>query len=317
MHRRTFVGAAFSGLSITGLGAKPPKVKAGDVPMRVFGKTGVKLSVIGQGGARLALLRTKEEARAHVRYAYELGLNYFDCAHSYWEGHSEEVYGDVLSDVRKKVFITTKCGKRTKAEAEKELHSSLKSLKTDYIDLWQMHGVGEIEDVKRIFGPGGAIEAFETARKAGKCRFFGFTGHHDPHVHLEMLKAYEGYDSILMPLHAADPSYLSFEKLVLPVAVERGIGIQGMKNFGNAFLLRVLSAKECLSYVLSLPVHCTAVGCSTIGQLDDDLRIAQQLRPLSQEQMDWLRNRAVTAGPGGVKGPALEYWKRNLGQPTV
>jgi aryl-alcohol dehydrogenase-like predicted oxidoreductase len=280
--------------------------------MREFGKTGVKLTVIGQGGARLALLRTKEQARAQVRHAYDLGLNYFDCAHSYWDGHSEEVYGDVLSDVRKQLFITTKCIKRTRKEAEDELHLSLKSLKTSYIDLWQMHGLQEQSDIGRIFGPDGAIEAFEAARKAGKCRFIGFTGHHDPKVHLAALKAYDKWDSILMPLHAADPAYLSFEKTVLPAAVERGIGIQAMKVFGNAFLLRVLNAEECLRYVLSLPIHCAAVGCSTAGQLDDDVRFAQRFRPLSGEEMEALRKVAVTAGPGGVKGPALEYWKRNV-----
>jgi predicted aldo/keto reductase-like oxidoreductase len=280
--------------------------------MREFGKTGVKLTVIGQGGARLALLRTKEQARAQVRHAYDLGLNYFDCAHSYWDGHSEEVYGDVLADVRKQVFITTKCIKRTRKEAEDELHLSLKSLKTSYIDLWQMHGLQEQSDIDRVFGTDGAIEAFEAARKAGKCRFFGFTGHHDPKVHLAALKAYDKWDSILMPLHAADPAYLSFEKTALPAAVERGIGIQGMKVFGNAFLLRVLNAEECLRYVLSLPVHCAAVGCSTAGQLDDDVRFAQRFRPLSGEEMEALRKVAVTAGPGGVKGPALEYWKRNI-----
>ncbi len=312
MNRRVFIGAAFSGLGITGLSARPPKVKPGDVPTRTFGNTGVKLSVIGQGGARMALLRTREAARAHLRHALDLGLNYFDCAHSYWNGHSEEVYGDVLSAVRKEVFITTKSTKRTRKEAEAELDLSLRRLKTDYVDLWQMHSVSTMDDVRQIFAPGGALEAFEAARKAGKCRFFGFTGHHDPHVHLEMLKRYDGFDSILMPLHAADPSYLSFEKLVLPEALRRGIGIQAMKNFANAFLLRVLSAKECLEYVLSLPVHCTAVGCSTAGQLDDDLRIARQFTPLTSEQMDWLRDRAVTAGPGGLKGPELEYWKKRV-----
>jgi len=187
------------------------------------------------------------------------------------------------------------------------LHLSLKRLKTDYLDLWQMHSVGENEDVKRIFAPGGAVEAFEAAKKAGKCRFIGFTGHRDPYVHLEMLKAYGNYDTILMPLHAADPSYLSFEKLVLPVAVERKLGIQGMKNFGNAKLLSTMSARDCLSYVLSLPIHCTAIGCTTIGQLEDDVRIAQTFKPLSGEQMSSLRDRAAK-----LKGPGLEDWKRNI-----
>ncbi|MBN8733767.1 MAG: aldo/keto reductase, partial [Acidobacteria bacterium] len=292
------------------LSARPAKPKSGATPMRDFGRTGVKLTVIGQGGARLALLRTKEAARAHVRYAYDLGLNYFDCAHSYWEGHSEEVYGDVLSDVRKKVFITTKSSKRTRPEAEAELHASLKSLKTDYLDLWQMHGVQSKDDIDRIFSPGGAIEAFEAAKSAGKCRFFGFTGHFDPNIHAAMLRAYPKWDSILMPLHAADPSYLSFENIALPAAVERGIGIQAMKVFGNAFLLRVLNAEECLRYALSLPISCATVGCSTPGQLDDDLRIAQSFKPYTPEEMAALRHRAITAGPGGLKGPALEYWKQ-------
>ena len=153
---------------------------------------------------------------------------------------------------------------------------SLARMGIDYVDLWQIHAVGEKAEVEQIFGPGGAMEAFEAAKKAGKCRFIGFTGHHDPNVHLEMLKAYERFDSILMPLNIADPGYLSFENLTLPVAGQRGIGIQGMKNFANGKLLQSFSAKECLSYVLSLPVSCTAIGCTTIGQLEDDVRFAQQ-----------------------------------------
>ncbi len=309
MQRRVFVCSAFTGLGLTGLFAQPPKPKPGTTPTRVFGKTGETLTIIGQGGARLALARTKEAARLQTRYAYDMGLNYFDCAHSYWNGQSEEVYGDVLSDVRKKVFITTKSGKRTKKDAEVELHASLKSLKSDYIDLWQMHGIQSQNDIDTILAPNGALEAFEAARKAGKCRFFGFTGHYDPDVHVSMLKSYSKFDSILMPLHAADHSYLSFEKIALPEASARGMGIQAMKVFGNAFLLRVLNTEECLRYALSLPVHCAAVGCSTTGQMDDDLRIAQNFKPYSAEEMADIRSRAITAGPGGLQGPALEYWK--------
>lgn len=309
MRRGTFVGAVFAGLGINGLNAQPPKPKIGAAAKRPFGQTGVHLTVVGQGGARLALLRNKEAARLHVRHAYELGLNYFDCAHSYWDGHSEEVYGDVLHDVRKQVFLTTKSGKRTRREAEADLHLSLKALQTDYIDLWQMHGIDNQQDVDRIFAAGGAMEAFQAARQAGKCRFIGFTGHRDPNAHLSMLKAYRKWDSILMPLHAADPAYLSFEKMALPEAVNRGIGIQAMKVFGNAFLLRVLNAEECLRYALSLPVSCATVGCSTRGQLEDDVRIAENFKPYTAEEMAQLRERAITAGPGGLHGPALEYWK--------
>jgi predicted aldo/keto reductase-like oxidoreductase len=163
-----------------------------------------------------------------------------------------------------------------------------------------------MKEVEQIFAPGGAIEAFEAAKKAGKCRFIGFTGHHDPNVHLAMLKSYDKFDSVLMPLHVADPSYLSFEKLVLPVAVERNMGIQGMKNFGNSKLMQSFSARECLSYVLSLPISCTAIGCTTIGQLEDDVRFAQQFKPLSPVEMTELRQRAQS-----IAGPSLEDWKRN------
>ena len=146
-----------------------------------------------------------------------------------------------------------------------------------------------MDEVEQIFAPGGAIEAFEAAKKAGKCRFIGFTGHHDPEVHLAMLKNYDKYDTILMPLNPADPSYLSFEKMVLPVAVERGMGIQGMKSTANAGLLSEIHLKDCLTYVLSLPIHCLALGCTTIGQIEDDVRIAQQFKPMSQEEMAQVR----------------------------
>jgi uncharacterized protein len=305
MRRRTFFGSAFAGLAATAYAARPPKAKAGGIPQRTFGKTGVKVTVIGQAGGRFPLI-SFEEARAITLRAYDLGINYFDTSIDYWDGRSEEVYGAVLPPFRKRIFLTTKANRRDRAGAEQELNTSLKRLRTDYVDLWQMHALNEREEVDRIFGPGGAIEAFEAAKKAGKCRFIGFTGHHDPHVHLAMLEAYEKFDSILMPLNIADSHYLSFQNLTLPVAARRGMGIQGMKNFGNAKLMQDFSARECLSYVLSLPVSCTAIGCTTIGQLEDDVRIAQQFKPLAADEMQHLRHRAK-----GIAGPHLEDWKRD------
>lgn len=305
MKRRVFFGTAFAGLGAAQ--ARPPKPKAGDIPTRVFGKTGVKLTIVGQAAGRFPLFRDKEEARAQVRHAYDMGINYFDNARVYWDGKSEEVYGDVLPAFRKEVFITTKSMGRTRKDAEEDLHRSLRSLKTDYLDLWQIHGVGEQEDVDRIFSPGGAIEAFEAAKKAGKCRFIGFTGHRDPHVHMAMLRNYDKFDSILMPLHAADPAYLSFEKIVLPTAVERGMAIQAMKTLANARLLSTLSVKDALDYVLSLPIHCATLGATTVGQLNDDIRVAQQFKALPETEMTALRKRAAE-----IKGPHLEDWKRNI-----
>ncbi len=310
MHRRVFVGSVFAGLGA--VHAIPAKPREGDIPKRVFGKTGVSLTVIGQAGGRFPLVKDKEAARAVVRRAYELGINYFDNAAAYWDGRSEEVYGDVLPPFRKQVFMTTKSTKRDRAGAEQDLHESLRRLKTDYLDLWQIHGVAEPDEVKKIFGPGGAIEAFEAAKKAGKCRFIGFTGHHDPHVHTAMLDAYDKYDSILMPLNAADPSYLSFEEIALPKAAARGMGIQGMKGLANAKLLADMHVRECLGYVLSLPVHCLAVGCTTPGQIEDDVRIVQDFRPFSTEEMTSLRKRG-----SAFKGPKIEDWKRNIEQTGI
>jgi uncharacterized protein len=217
------------------------------------------------------------------------------------------VYGAVLPPFRKDIFLTTKSPQRSRQGAEADLEKSLRALKTDHVDLWQIHQVGEMDEVQQIFAPGGAIEAFEAAKKAGKCRFIGFTGHHNPAVHLAMLKNYDKYDTILMPLNAADPAYLSFEKNVLPIAVERGMGIQGMKSTANSKLLQELHIRDCISYVLSLPIHCLALGCTTIGQLEDDVRIAQQFKPLSSDQMAKLREKGAQ-----FKGPQVEDWKLNV-----
>jgi uncharacterized protein len=311
MKRRTVLGGLLggvaAGVSADSLSAAASIGKPGDIPMRVFGKTGVNLSVIGLASGRFHLTGSDEDAIALVQRAYDLGVNYFDTAHSYWNGHSEEIYGRAMKSFRKKIFLTTKSNKRTRKESEDELHASLKSLQTDYIDLWQVHEVARLEEVERVFAPGGAFETFLAAKKAGKCRFIGFTGHTDPEVHLELLKRYDAWDSILMPLHIADPHYLSFEKQVLPIAVRRGMGIQGMKNFGNAKLLQRFSVRECLSYVLSLPIHCTAIGCTTTGQLEDDVRIVRGFKPLSGDQMAALNKRAES-----LKGPLLEDWKKNI-----
>jgi aryl-alcohol dehydrogenase-like predicted oxidoreductase len=305
MRRRSFVSRIFGGLA--GLGAlRAQGLKPGDIPKRKFGKTGVEVTIIGQAGGRLSMI-SHEEARAVVRRAYELGINFFDNARSYWDGHSEEVFGEVLAPVRKEIFLTTKTTARTRKGAEADLEASLRALRTDYVDLWQIHALSEMKEIEQIMAPGGAMEAFEAAKKAGKCRFIGVTAHHDPDVLAEMLRRYEGFDSVFMPLHAADPAYLSFEQKVLPLALEQGLAVQAMKTFGNARLMSVLSARECLEYALSLPISIVIVGAITLGQIEDDVRIAQRFRPLSPEQMAELRRRAAS-----VAGATLEDWKRRV-----
>jgi len=253
-----------------------------------------------------------DEGTKLVQSAHDMGINYFDMARSYGGGHNEEVYGAGIQPFRKNVFVTTKSAARTRQEAEAELNTSLKTMKTDYVDLWQMHMVNTKEIVEQALGPGGAMEAFVAAKKAGKARFIGFTGHADPAVIVQMLRSVDHFDTLLMPLHAADTAYLSFEKGALPASVERGIGQLGMKIFANAFNLRVFTVRECLSYTLSLPVTAVTLGVTTMGQLEDDVRVAQNFKPLSKAEMDTLRARAVEQRQDVTNGPPLEYWKKKI-----
>ncbi len=303
MQRRSFVGRILGALA-GGSSLRAAAPKPGDIPRRKFGRTGVEVTVIGMAGGRLAMI-SRDEARQVVRRAWELGINFFDNARSYWDGRSEEVFGEILAPVRKEIFLTTKTTARSRKGAESDLEASLKVLRTDYVDLWQVHGLSEMSEIEQILAPGGAIEAFEAARKAGKCRFIGVTGHHDPEVLAEVLRRYDGFDSVFMPLHAADPAFLSFEQKVLPLATARGLAVQAMKTFANARLMSVLSARECLSYALSLPISTVVVGAITLGQIEDDVRFAREFQPLTAAEMERLRQRA-----SHVAGPALEDWKR-------
>lgn len=288
----------------------PHKIKPGDIPTTTFVKTGIEVSVIAQGGARMDLHPDIRAAAAYVRTVYELGITYFDCARAYRNGRSEEAYGIGLEGVRGNVFLTTTTEKRSANEAERDLATSLRLLKTDYVDLWQVHAVANRHDIDRILSPGGALEAFEAARKAGKCRFIGFTGHYDPEVHAALLRAYDRWDTVMMPLNAADHAYLSFEKIALPVAAQLGIGVQAMKIFGKACLLRSLNPGECLQYVLNQPgVHVAICGAGTQGQMEDNIRAARNPRNPAPEEIADIRGRAIE-GTGVYAGTALEYWKK-------
>ena len=175
MRRRTFVGGVFAGLAATALAAKPAKPKAGDIPRRTFGKTGEQLTVIGQAGGRFPLI-SFEEAKAITLRAYDLGINYFDNSVDYWDGRSEEVYGAVLPPFRKHIFLTTKANKRTRVGAAAELDLSLKRLKTDYVDLWQIHAVGEKAGGRadiRSWGSHRSLRSGQEGREVSFHRFYG------------------------------------------------------------------------------------------------------------------------------------------------
>lgn len=310
MKRRLFVGGAFAGLTTSSTRAMAQSVKAGDIPVTDLGKTGLKVSVIAQGGARMDLHPNIPAAAAHVRRMYDIGITYFDCARSYWGGRSEEAYGIGLEGVRKNVFLTTKTMGRTAKEVEDDLATSLRLLKTDYVDLWQIHSIQNDEDIEKILAPDGALKALAAAKKAGKCRLIGFTGHFDPGAHAALLKAYDQWDTVMMPVHAADHAYLSFEETALPVAKEFGIGVQAIKIFGKANLLRSLNPMECLRYALSQPgVHVAICGAGTQGQMEDNIRAVQSFKPMTAEEIADVRKRAIT-GAGVYTGPTLEYWKK-------
>ncbi|MDB5080059.1 MAG: putative oxidoreductase, partial [Chloroflexi bacterium] len=191
---------------------------------------------------------------------YKSYLDFYN-GNQWWNGRSEEAYGIGLEGIRKNVFLTTKTLKRTAKDVEQDLDTSLRLLKTDYVDLWQVHSVQDLAEIEQILGPGGAMEAFEAAKKAGKCRLIGFTGHYDPEVHTALLKATDKWDTVMLPINAVDHAYLSFEETALPVANDCGVGIQAIKVFGKAHLLRSLNPMECLRYALSQPnVHVAICG---------------------------------------------------------
>lgn len=313
MKRRVFVGAAFAGIGVSRPRAAAAQAKAAGIPVTVLGKTGVKVSMIAQGGARMDLHPDVPTAAAHVRKMYEIGITFFDCARSYWGGRSEEAYGIGLKGVRKNIFLTSKSMHRTAKGAQQDLETSLRVLQTDYLDLWQMHAIQTQQDIEQILAPGGAMEAFEKAKREGKCRLIGFTGHFDPEVLAAFLKAYDKWDTVMFPVHAADHAYLSFEKTTLPVARQAGVGVQAIKIFAKANLLRALNPTECLRYALSQPgVHVAICGAGTQGQMEDNIRAVQNFKPMTAAEIEDCRKRAVT-GAGVYAGPTLEYWKRGTG----
>jgi predicted aldo/keto reductase-like oxidoreductase len=203
--------------------------------------------------------------------------------------------GKALKDgYRDKAFVMTKLDGRTKKAAADQLDQSLKRLGVDHIDLVQLHEVIRPTDPARAFAAGGCIEALVEAKKAGKLRFIGFTGHKDPDIHLAMLKAADdhqfAFDTVQMPLNVMDAHYRSFEKLVLPVLVEKGIGVLGMKSMGSGIILesKAVTAAECLRYAMSLPTSVVITGCDTMGVLDQAIATALAFKPLEPAERDAL-----------------------------
>ena len=279
----------------------------GTMPRRPLGRTGVETSAIGLGGYHLGLASSDAEATRIVHFAQDHGVTFFDNCWDYNDGTSEERLGRALAEGgrRAKAFVMTKLDGRTKAAAAEQLNQSLKRLKTDVIDLVQIHEVIRMNDAERVFAPGGAIEALVEARKAGKIRFTGFTGHKSPAIHLHMLEVAKknGYrfDTVQLPINVLDAHYESFEKNVVPVLQGEGIAVLGMKPMGSGLILEsgAVRADECLRYALSAPTSVVITGCDTMGVLKQALRVAFIFKPLSSPERQALLARTAKAAAGG------------------
>ncbi len=304
--RRDFVKAA------AGLGIAASAAAAEQVPRRQLGNTGLEVSIVGLGGGRVGTHRDESEALRTIRHCYESGINYFDSAAAGAYGLSQRRYGIALEGVpRDRLIFGTKTRHRTYAHSELDLLQSLAGLRTDYIDLYQVHNVMHMDDIDFVFGPRGTMEMIEKARRDGKIRHVGFTGHMDPRVLAKMLEAYD-WDTVLMPLSVTDGANrdLSFEKTTLPRAVEKGIGVMAMKTTGVGVLHEqgISSLEENLNYVWSLPIATAILGCTSPEQVDRDLQAARAHRKLSDSQMSELRGKWTA-----VDFAKLESWKVDQG----
>jgi aryl-alcohol dehydrogenase-like predicted oxidoreductase len=271
---------------------------ADEIPRRPFGRTGLEVSAIALGGYHLGLVKTKREAIRIVQEAFDQGITFVDSAWEYHDGLSEEITGQGLVGRRHDAFLMTKvCTHgRGRKVAMKQLHESLKRLKTDYLDLWQIHEVVYDTDPELHFADDGVVAALDQAKKEGKVRFVGFTGHKDPSIHLKMLSHDYPFDSCQMPLSVLDGTFRSFEQRVLPELNRRGMAVLGMKSMcgdGGPVKKRFVTPAEALRYAMSLPVTTTVSGIDSLKVLRQNLRIARNFQPMSSEEMQRLRSRCA------------------------
>lgn len=276
------------------------------IPTRPLGSTGVNVSILGLGGHHIGRIRDDNQSIRLIRKAIDSGVTFLDNAWEYHNGRSEELMGRALTGgYRDKAFLMTKHHGRDKKMAMEHLEDSLRRLRTDVIDLWQFHEVVYDDDPEMIFAVGGGIEAADLAKKQGKVRFIGFTGHRDPLLHLKMLAYGYPWDTVQMPLNVLDPHFKSFQKNVLPILVRRNIGVIAMKTLASGYVLRANAAtpKEALSYIWSLPVSTIVSGMDTEQFLDANVGFAKIFKPMSQTEKAGLLDKTKEAGLTGKFEP--------------
>jgi predicted aldo/keto reductase-like oxidoreductase len=329
MERRQFlktvaVGGTLSAAAPNLLGARDSAIRAdeqslndenkpgsdetirGEMRYRTLGRTGERVSCIGLGGHHIGVQRDEQDSIKIIRTAIDRGITFLDNSWDYHTGGSELRMGKALRDgYRAKVFLMTKIDGRTAAEANKQLDNCLERLQTDHIDLVQHHEVIRLEDPDRIFADNGANDALIAAKKAGKIRYIGFTGHKDPLVHLRTLQVAEKhgfhFDTVQMPLNVMDAHFRSFSRNVVPVAVEQGIGILGMKPLGSGSILasKTVTPLECLHYAMSLPTSVVITGIDSLKILDQAFEAVKTFQPLNGEQVAALLKKTAQAASDG------------------
>jgi len=282
-----------------------------EMPYRILGKTGVKVSCIGLGGFHLGQSKLEEADMIKLFHsALDRGINFSDNSWDYNQGESERRVGKALKGgYREKVFVMTKFDGRTRGSALKQLDESLQRLELDSVDLWQFHENIRLEDPDRFFADDGAAEAMLAARKSGKIRYMGFTGHKDPSVHLRMLEMADkhnfSFDAVQMPLNVMDAHFRSFGKEVLPVLVRKQIAVLGMKSMGDKHILasKTVTPLECLQFALSLPTSVVITGIDSMPVLDQAFEAARTYGSLTEAGISKLLAKTAPAAASGKYEP--------------
>jgi aryl-alcohol dehydrogenase-like predicted oxidoreductase len=309
--RRGFLESAVWGVAALGVasraeGAESRRGEPTDLPRRPLGRTGVQVSCIGLGGYHLGIPRDEAETVRLVHSAVDRGITFLDNCWDYHDGESERRVGRALQGgYRERVFLMSKIDGHTRAAAARQIDESLQRFRTDRVDLMQFHEVIRPDDPEKIFASGGAWEAMDAARKAGKVRFVGFTGHKSPDIHLHMLEVARAhgvrFDAVQMPINPLDFHFRSFQRRVVPELVKDGIAVLGMKPLadGHALKASVVTAVECLHYALSQPTSVVITGCERMEILDQAIQAGRTFRPLSEEALADIRKRTATASADG------------------
>ena len=307
ISRRGFLGFAAASIFLAQAGQRSPRSESKNgIPFRTLGRSGEKVSLVGLGGYHLGSQKDPQESIRIIRTALDEGVNFLDNCWDYNGGESEIRMGKALRDgYRQKAFLMSKIDGRTKAAAASQINESLGRLQTDRIDLLQFHEVIRDTDPDRIFAEGGGMEAVLEAKKAGKIRFIGFTGHKSPDIHLQMLATASKhgftFDAVQMPLNVMDAHFNSFEKKVLPVLVKGDIGVLGMKPMGDHIILESKTATpvECLHYAMNLPTSVVITGCDSMLILQQALQAARRFQPMNSSLVTALLAKTAKAAEAG------------------